>query len=445
MKFNFKVFLGSLTVILLMFTFTNFQKVSAQIPENAEMDTVLMATVNIYNATNTKINNKTYSISFDLTNREGIQPNIRYGVQLIRAYTNKPIDMYLVNESISLGENDKKNLTIEYTLPGYIPDGDYRLLIVTQNQNGLPLATSPIGFPEKLINITNTSGINIDKCILFVNEEDPRIEYASGEGVAIRAEEETLTASCEITNSSLKSDNLKLQLITHKRDQFGDILANNILEQTVSVKAKSNQRVEFLLPVLKTPQAYDIDTFLINNEGKKVSYSVFLHYVVSGSSATIQNTLLDKTDYKMGDIAELKVFWTASADTFTNSRLAGTEDTYSIKGVIKSSAGEVCGSLEKEVKTPEILGENILKIRMNKDCPAAIAEISIINSKGDLLDSTKIDLNNQITNVQINANIPTEAFSFANFNAIYIVIFIATLVLIAYAILRLRKKEVENK
>ena len=77
MKFNFKVFLGSLTVILLMFTFTNFQKVSAQIPENAEMDTVLMATVNIYNATNTKINNKTYSISFDLTNREGIQPNIR--------------------------------------------------------------------------------------------------------------------------------------------------------------------------------------------------------------------------------------------------------------------------------------------------------------------------------------------------------------------------------
>lgn len=147
----------------------------------------------------------------------------------------------------------------------------------------------------------------------------------------------------------------------------------------------------------------------------------------------------------MGDIAELKVFWTASADTFTNSRLAGTEDTYSIKGVIKSSAGEVCGSLEKEVKTPEILGENILKIRMNKDCPAAIAEISIINSKGDLLDSTKIDLNNQITNVQINANIPTEAFSFANFNAIYIIIFIAALVLIAYAILRLRKKEVENK
>lgn len=445
MKFNFKVFFGSLLVAFLMLSFVNFQNISAQqTPVEINSETLLLATVNIYNATNTKIGNKTYSISFDLTNREGIQSNIRYGVQLIRRYTNKPIDMYIVNESITLGENSEKKITLEYTIPEYIPDGIYRLLIVTQNQNGLPLAVSPIGFPEKDITIENSSGINVDKCFIVVNEENPRIEYASGEGVTIRAGEETLTASCEITNDTLKSDDLRLQLITHKRDQFGDILANNILNQTIKIKSKSSQRVEFLLPTLSIPQAYDIDTFLINSKGEKVSYSVLLHYVVSGVSATIQNTILDKTNYENGDVANLKVLWTASADTFTNSRLPGTEASYALKAEIKNSVGEVCGSATNNVKTPTIVGEDVLKIVMNRACEGAVAEVSIIDSNGNILDATKIDLNNPVTDVQVNANIPTAAYSFANFKALYTIIFIVVLALIAYGILLLRKQKVEK-
>ena len=38
--------------------------------------------------------------------------------------------------------------------------------------------------------------------------------------------------------------------------------------------------------------------FLINGKGEKASMSTYLHYVIAGNSATIQNSILDKTSYK---------------------------------------------------------------------------------------------------------------------------------------------------
>lgn len=441
--------LFSITFLALaFFVFANTTKVDAQttadVPE-MKMEVIQTATVNIYNATSTKINNKTYSISFVFTNREGIQPNIRYGVQLIRRYNNKPIDMYLVNEAITLGENDQKEITMEYTVPDYVSDGVYRMLIVAQNQNGLLLATSPTSFPEKYITIENSSGLDVDKCYLHVEGEPADKTYAFGEGVTIKAGEEKLTASCEITNNTLKGDDVRLQLITHKRDQLGDIMANEVLPDPITIKGKSTQRISFPVPTLSTPQAYDIDTFLINSKGEKVSYSVFLHYVISGVSATIQNVLLDKNTYENGEVANLRVLWTASADTFSFSRLPGSDTSYSIKADIKDVNGQVCGSIDKKVATPEVLGENLLKIDIHRSCPSAIAEVSILDGEGKVLDTTKIDLNNPVTNIDINANVPRAGFSFANFNSVFIVIFIIVLALIAYGILALKKGKVGNK
>ncbi|MEA4910900.1 hypothetical protein SDC9_21738 [bioreactor metagenome] len=447
MKKIIKLF--SITFLALaLFAVANTYRVVAQttasVPET-KMEVVKLATVNIYDATSTKINNKTYSVSFVFTNREGIQPNIRYGIQLIRRYNNKPIDIYLVNKAITLGENDQKEITLEYTIPDYISDGVYRMLIVAQNQNGLLLATSPTSFPEKYITIENSSGLDVDKCYLKVEGDDPNTTYAFGEGVTIKAGVEKLIASCEITNNTLKGDDLRLQLITHKRDQLGDILTNEILPDPITIKGKSTQTITFPVPTQTTPQAYDIDTFLINSKGEKVSYSVFLHYVISGVSATIQNVLMDKTNYVAGDEAQVKVLWTASADTFSFSRLPGSDATYRTKIDIKDSNGNICGSVNKKVATPEILGEDLIKVAIDKTCDGAIAEVSILDDNGNVLDTTKIDLNNPVTNVQINANIPKASFSFANANAIYVVVLILVLVLIAVGILLLKKQKVEDK
>lgn len=442
-----KIFSLTLAIALALSIFNlNTTKAQTEIPEGSElMEMIQIATVNIYDAASTKINNKTYKISFLLTNREGIQPNVRYGIKLVRRYSSDPVDLHLVNQEITLGENDQKEITLEYSIPDYISDGVYRMLIVAQNQNGLLLASSPTSFPEKFIVIENSAGLDLENCYLQVEGEGSDITYTIRQGVTINAGEETLIANCDIVNSSSKSGDVRLQLITHKRDQLGDILSNEILEETISLKGKSTQSVSFTLPVITTPQAYDVDAFLINEKGEKVSYSKYLHYVVAGDSATIQNVLLDKTDYLNNDKALLQLLWTGPADTFTYSRIPGEMRTYIADAEIKNQEGEHCGHISKTLTNPEVLGDEILTIDIIRDCPAAVAEVSISDGSGNVLDSTKIDLNAPAKNIKINALVTNSSFSSLSSLAIYTVLVVLALIVIAYGILILKKNKKVGK
>ncbi len=442
-----KIFSLTLAIALALSIFNlNTTKAQTEIPEGSElMEMIQMATVNIYDVASTKINSKTYRISFLLSNREGIQPNIRYGIKLVRRYSSDPVDLRLANQEIALGENDQKEITMEYSIPDYISDGVYRMLIVAQNQNGLLLASSPTSFPEKFIVIENSAGLDLENCYLQVEGEGSDITYTIRQGVTINAGEEALIANCDIVNSSSKSGDVRLQLITHKRDQFGDILDNKILDQTISIKGNEKQAISFELPLLTTPQAYDIDAFLINEKGEKVSYSKYLHYVVAGNSATIQNVLLNKTDYLADEKAELLLLWTGSADTFSYSRIPGVMATYVADVEIKDKEGEICGHISKTLKNPEVIGEETLMIDIHKDCSGAIAEVSLSDGSGTLLDSTKIDLNNPTSPIAINALVPISSFTSSSTLAVYVIIFVLILILIAYGILILKKNKVGKK
>jgi hypothetical protein len=445
MKFNFKVFLGSLLITISLSALINFQPVSAQEAggTDAPVESVLMATVNIYDSEYEKTGTNSYSISFRLHNRVGIQPNIRYGIGLIDVESRLMADLQLVNESITLGENEGRNITLEYTIPAFIPDGTYRIVTTARNQNGLPLATRPIGYPEKYVIIKNNNeGIIFNDCFLTVDGDAPEAKFDNIQGVDIKPEEK-LKATCEISNNTSKDGDWRLQLITHKRTQFGDILANDILDQEVSIEKKATKTISFYLPIQKDPQAYDIDTFLIDSKGKKVSPSVYLHYVVAGNSATIQNVLLDKLSYVKGDTAIVKFLWTASADTFPGSRLEGTEDSYSLKVGILDGRGELCGSSIEKNMTPEYLADNTLEVDIEKDCINPKAELSIMSSDGATLDASKIDSTAPDSEVNINANVPYDKASDLT-KTMYAVIFIVVLALISYTILYIRREKVEN-
>lgn len=444
MKSNLKVFFGGFLLMLLAFTFLNSQTVKAQTEEESTVPkSVLMATVNIFNSTNTKTGTNSYSISFQIHNRVGIQPNIRYGIGLIDVESKLMVDLQLVNEAITLGENEGRDITLDYTIPGFIPDGIYKIVVTAQNQNGLPLATRPIGYPEKYVTIQNNNGgVLFEDCFLTVDGDETGAKFNNIQGVDLKPEEK-LRATCQILNNTSRDGNWKLQLITHKRTQFGDIVANDILDQEVSIEKNTTKTVSFYLPTQKDSQAYDIDTFLIDVEGKKVSPSVYLHYVMIGNSATIQNVLLDKLSYLKGDIATVKFIWTASADGFPGSRFEGTKDSYTLRAEILDGEGNLCGSSIKKDMSPLYLGDDLLEVTIERDCNNPKADLTILSSDGSILDNTKIDSTNPNSEVNINANIPYDK-AINSAKMMYAVIFIIVLALISYAILYLRKEKVEN-
>lgn len=448
-----------ITILLSGFLIVSFSNVYAAVTSTSTKTSTttkkggaqasVVATVNIYSPKTTKINEGEYSISFDIYNRVGIQSDIRYGIELINTDTSAVVDTYLSNESLTLKEKEVKNLTIDYKIPGFVPNGNYKLVIVAKNQNGLPLAYIPADSSKNsTISINNSSQyLSIDNCILTIlNDDSNTAKYKSNQGVDIMPSEK-LIATCDVTNKGARNENnIRVQLITHKKDTFGDILSNETLPEMISVKGDSTQSVSFTIPTLQNPQLYSVDTFFVNTDGQKISPTYQIYYSVHGPSATIQNLTMDKTSYKKGEIANLNVFWTIGGGGI---RISSNKDTYVIKAEIKDSLKNVCGVAAKTTNNPSLAINNTLfNIAITKNCMPAMSTVSIYNGQGNLLDSTEINSQNPVSAVNINAHIPSIANISMIFNRTYrnyAVVFIVVLVLIGYGIIKLRKKEGENK
>lgn len=444
-----------ITILLSGFLIVSFSNVYAATTSKKTATTtkpdikvVTVATVNIYSAKSTKINETQYTVSFDIFNRVGIQSNIRYGVQLVNADKYEILDTQLVNESLTLKEKETKSVSINYTVPGFVPAGNYKLVVVAQNQNGLPLAFMPVTAGDTMIKIeSNSQSIAINNCILTIlNDASSTAKYNNIQGADIMPEEK-LIATCDVINSgSTNQNNIKLQLITHKKSSFGDILSNDTLTEVVSVKGDTTQSISFQIPTLKNSQLYFVDTFFVNSDGQKVSPSYPIYYSIHGYTATINNLTLNAKSFKKGDVANLNVFWTIGGG---GVRIPPNKDTYVIKAEIKNSLKNVCGSTAKTTNNPStVMNNTLFNIAITQNCIPAIATVSIYDGKGSLLDTTEIDSQNPVNPININANIQ----SIKNISAIfggsykyYAVLFIIVLVLIGYGIVVLRKKEQENK
>ena len=401
---------------------------------------MLLATVNIYNATSTDLGNNNYSISFQISNRNGIQSGIRYGVELINASTSEIVDTKLSDTALTLGESGSKDIKMDYSVPEYVKNGEYKLVIVSQNANGLPLAYMPAGFPEKIISVTqNVYSLGIDNCTLQVSDDaSTTVKYTALQGVDILPSEK-LVATCIVSNKGkVNVGDLKLSLITHKTNPFGDILSKDTINQKISINAEGTQKVVFEIPTLQNPQAYDIDIFLVNGSNAKISPSSMINYVISGASATIKNSILDKTNYKKGDIANLQLFWSSISG---GSRLGNAKINLIAQAEIRDSANNICGTITKNLTNSQSsLNQENLKITINQDCNNALAIIKITDDKGNVLDSLNINLNNPIENVNIDSN-ANMLSHMPNINKYYVLIFILVLVLIGYGIITLKKNQ----
>ncbi|MDZ4384898.1 MAG: hypothetical protein U0944_00590, partial [Candidatus Moranbacteria bacterium] len=96
-----------LVSVLAVFGTAFFIPAQAQelVPPAQETQAVTVATVNIYDAQITRQDNNSIQLTFDLSNREQIQPDVRYAVQLMKD-RQILMDEQIYPETISLNENE---------------------------------------------------------------------------------------------------------------------------------------------------------------------------------------------------------------------------------------------------------------------------------------------------------------------------------------------------
>ncbi|MDO8576066.1 MAG: hypothetical protein Q7R90_01995 [bacterium] len=352
---------------------------------------VVVATVNIYDAKILGQEGSTFTISFDLTNREGAQSGIRYAVELLDQQQTA-VDEVVYDDVTNLESNSHIIKNIRYAAPGYL-SGTYQMRLVSKNASGLVLAHASLG----AVTLSGTGSyveILAPSCFLTVAGEAADKKYSLDQGVDVAASE-ALGLTCTVENHSQSAVTLEPSFETFYRDVFGQQIATpEPPQKAVSVSAGGSVTFTIVLPKASEPQAYDVK-FSFTNPLNVPSNSITAHYVLRGASATIQNLTLDKASYAAGDTALISIFWTGPASNFFDARsapgfISAVQAVVSITGSAGPCGDDVTTSLDPQRSTQAI------PYPISGACDSPKVSMRLADGAGNVLASSSFDFQSTV-------------------------------------------------
>jgi hypothetical protein len=383
-----KIFISLLSVFAIGIVFCG--TANAQTSSSASVSGgVLVATVNIYNAKIVSQNDRNFSISFDISNRIGAQPQIKYAIQLLDTSSNQNIvDEKVYDEVLSLGENTTVNKIINYTVPSSIPAGTYNLYVLSENESNLILAQSSLGE----VNIAKSSASSVEivpnSCELYANGE---LLTSS----SIVDSTSTITAKCTVNSTYTKSVVLVPNFITKVNTEFGNVASTTgTSSESITIQEGENN-ISIELPKALSPQNYYVAFSLASADNSIVSNTYGLNYSIIGESGMIRNILFDKTSYKAGDMASIQILTSANVSSTTISLL------------IYDGSGELCSN---QISTSSIFFTTI-KVPIIKDCVNPNANV-ILLANGVVLDTRSYQVASSGNNISSSTPFSIQSSSF---------------------------------
>lgn len=343
----------------------------------------LIATVNITDARILEQKNGVFTLAFTLSNRDGIQSGVKYGVQLIADNAKFISDEKVYDESLTLAENSLTKKEIAYIAPAYL-DGSYNLLITSKNENNLPLATVSLG---KVKLTSSQKGVYIapESCYLQVEGEKGAPHYTLLQTVDIE-KTETLRLNCSAVNNTAETLTLTPFFQTRYYSSFGK-LATQIGGDYKSIAFKKGEKknISILIPKGDAAQTYSLKFSLM--DAKNISNTINASYLVRGVTATISKLSLDKDSYKIGDKGEMHVVWSVTTGNIgRNAGKGSAVPLTTFEATIKNDKGVSCvdpisQKLIRNLKDPQ----THISFSSKSTCDNPIVSASIKDDKGNTL------------------------------------------------------------
>jgi len=415
------------------FSFAEAQGVttSPQSPQKA----ILVATVNVQDIKLLKQEGNVFTLSVNISNREGIQPSVLYAVDLFQKDSKGKmtlIDQKVYdNDILNLGTKDSVHKEISYTAPLYLK-GTYTIMVEARNPDGLIFGRVQLREAVTLSGTNENIKIDQQSCYLTVDGEKGNKTYTLTQGVDI-SKEETLVAHCIITNTFKTAQTLTPIFQTRYRSTFGKIVGT---EKQDPITLNSNQKIAFNLNLPKPiePQAYDAILTFVDGNNMPISSSVDFHYVLRGASATIQNLITDKDYYLAGDTAMVSFYWSGSADGFYGSRLGGT-DTGKATGatfIIIDDKNNSCAESLTQALSQGTTVEKV-SIPITRECQNPIVFARIVDQNGKVLAENTYRIQSK--------NIPQTGLNSLLLNVMYVFVFLFVIALAVLLFAYVYKKQ----
>lgn len=314
------------------------------------------ATVNIQNATLTSQKGATFTIAFDLSNREGVQPGVRYGVSLVTINKGAVslFDERVYDDTLTLGVNETVRKTVTYSAPENL-SGTYSLLLSSKSSSGIPFGTAVVS-TVTLQGRKDIVSIDPTSCFVTLSGDKAGTRYTLNQKASIDPSQ-TLFARCTVTNGTKGEVTLAPQVVQRLRSAYGDVLpSGKATTENVIVPPQTKKEFTLEIPKVTTPQTYYVQIALRDSRTAQETNTVAFRYTLQGAGASIRTLLLDKDAYSKGETATISFIWSPLVDTVsskgvyeTSVPLSSAIATFSIV----NGAGQACGAPATYALTPE--------------------------------------------------------------------------------------------
>jgi hypothetical protein len=356
-------------------------------PASSSSAPVLVASVNIYNAKVVSNTDRNYVISFDLSNDVGVQSQVKYSVQLVKTISSSSdilVDEYVYDASFSIDQNTTLPQTVNYSIPASIGKGDYKLWILSKNNSGLVLAAAYVGNVKITQDPSNTVMIDPESCYVTASST----KYNIGDTVYL-SQADKFTMNCNVISTFTNDITLVPFFETRMNSSFGDLVSqvSGGSNGTITIKPGSNS-ASVELPKPSVPQSYT-NIFSLASSDKKISTNkIVTNYSIDGDKGSILNIILDKTAYRSGDIAKVKIFSSVYLNPSGTSTISTSSVAISV--IVNDSQGQSCSN--KINQTTDISGVTEVSVPITKDCVNPKVEVSLSGTK---TDGSNVILDNQ--------------------------------------------------
>jgi len=270
--------------------------------------------------------------------------------------------------------------------------------------------------------------IELKDCYLTIQNEKDNPHYTLGLGVDV-AKNDTLFINCIAKNNFAMEQTVIPSFNTYFRSSFGKLISSNEF-QSINLEPNQETSLSFAIPKAIDAQAYAV-ILELQSKHQPISNKITAHYVIQGTSATIQNLRLDKDYYQKGEQANLSFFWDASGDDLSgitfNLSIQNSNNAACIDPITKSLAAN-------DKKSPQ----TELSASIIQDCANPNLTVSIKDKGGKVLDAQTFSVKSK--------NVPPQNQGDKKLSKalVFVVVFIVTVLLLIIIISYYFKKKQES-
>lgn len=296
-------------------------------------------------------------------------------------------------------------------------------MLISSNTSNFMFGLATVG---KVTLTATTTGVQIlpQTCYLQVEGEKGNAKYSLNQGVDVKSNE-NLVINCKTINTRKEDITATPKYETHLRSTYGDVVSQTGGDMTpILFKSNIETPITLTLPKASNSQAYNVNLGLV--DGSEESNMVSAHYVLVGSSATIQNLSFNKDYYTKGETATISLMYTPSADNFPGSRYQSEKQsalTTNIK--FTNGKGKTCAkdvNQKIEVYSPKL----DIPVSITSNCFNPKVLVTLSDESGKVLD-------------QKDFTVKTTSVKDSNSNMAYIIISILIIVMIGFYIYKKKK------